>query len=257
MLSHAAAPAAFRRIAELAGGEWRQDDGLLLYRTPVSDPVVWNGAIVTGEPAASPPQLLEQADAFFAPYAASYGFWIIGSRDGELGQFLSASHAELVDDAPHMIIETAAVRTAASPVHVDLVVDDAGRRAFTDVAAAAFETIGANPATWPVVYPSLESVCADDVIAVTARTSDANYVGAAMGYLAAGVCEVIHVATIPTARRRGIGAAVTARVIAEAHARGATLAVLQSTEHGEGVYRSLGFQETDRYRLYLRTLSPT
>jgi ribosomal protein S18 acetylase RimI-like enzyme len=254
-LSHVAAPRAFRRIAELSGGEWRHENGLLLYRTPVPDPVVWNGAIVTEESECSPSQLLERADAFFAPHAASYGFWTIGSRDGGLAEFLSAGPAELVDDSPHMIVDTAAV--AASPVPVELVVNEAGRRAFTDIAAAAFETIGANPATWPIVYPTLESVCAEDVIAVTAKTSDGDSVGAAMGYLAGDVCEVIHVATVPTARRRGIGAAVTSGVIAEARSRGATLAVLQATEHGEGVYRSLGFQEIGRYRLHLRTLSPT
>jgi GNAT superfamily N-acetyltransferase len=94
-------------------------------------------------------------------------------------------------------------------------------------------------------------VCAEDVIAVVAR-DDARPLGAAMGYLAGDVCEVIHVATTPAARRRGIGAAVTAAVVTEARNRGANLAVLQATEYGHGVYRALGFEEVDRYRLHLR-----
>src|SRR5215470_15218824 len=77
--SHVAASHAFRRIAELSGGEWRQGSGLLLYRTPVSDPVVWNGAVLTERLHAPPAQLLERADAFFAPHANSYGFWIVAS----------------------------------------------------------------------------------------------------------------------------------------------------------------------------------
>jgi GNAT superfamily N-acetyltransferase len=255
-LSHSAAPYAFRRIAELSGGEWLERDGLLLYRTLVPDPIVWNGAIVTGEPHGSPTQLLECADDFFAPHAVSYGFWTIGSRDTALAQFLSAGHAELVDDSPHMIADTATVRAVASSIAVELVVDDAGRRAFIDVAAAAFETIGANAATWPIVYPTLASVRADDVIAMVAR-AEGRYVGAAMGYLHGGACYPIHVATVPVARRRGIGAAITAAVVVEGRARGATLAALQATELGEGVYRSLGFHQADRYRLHLRTVAPT
>lgn len=254
-MSHAAAAASFRRMAELSGGEWQEDGGLLLYRTPVADPIVWNGAIITGEPHASQAQLLERADAFFAPHASSYGFWIVGSRDSALAQFLNARKVQLVDDSPHMVLDTAAVAHAAPTVDVELVDDESGRRGFVGVAAAAFQTIGAEPSTWPIVYPTLASVCADDVITVLA-TVDGKHVGGAIGYLHNGACEVIHVATLQTARRRGIGAAVTASVVTEARARGATLAVLQSTEHGEGVYRSLGFKEIDRYRLHLRTILP-
>jgi ribosomal protein S18 acetylase RimI-like enzyme len=251
--SHAAPLHAFRRMAELSGGEWRQESGLLLYRTPVHDPVVWNGAVLTGAVRERPAHVLERADTFFGPHATSYGFWVVGSRDVELAAFLSAHGAESIDDMPHMVLAAGSVSGTRSSVPVDLVVDQAGRRAFVEVAAASFETIGADPETWRVIYASLVSVCAADVIAVVA-TVDGQHVGAAMGYIDDGFCEVIHVATIPSARRRGIGKAVTTRVLAEAHARGASLAALQSTKHGEGVYRSLGFEEIDRYSLHLRTL---
>lgn len=106
---------------------------------------------------------------------------------------------------------------------------------------------------WPIAYPVLAAVCADDIVAVVAWDGG-RPISAAMGYLADDVCEVIHVATLPSARGRGAGATVTASVVVEAQRRGAHLAVLQATEHGEGVYRSLGFEEVDRYRLHLRTV---
>jgi ribosomal protein S18 acetylase RimI-like enzyme len=243
-------------MAELGGGAWEEGSGLLLYRTPVPDPVVWNGAILTGDPHDPVDQLLERADAFFAPHAESYGFFVVGSRDAEMAAFLTTAGAEALDDAPHMLVETARVPDADPALAIGLVTDDAGRQAFVEVAGAAFQTIGADPETWPVVYRSLGSVCAEDVIAVVAST-EGRPVGAAMGYLSDGLCEVIHVAAVPAARRRGIGKAVTARVVAEARARGATMAVLQATEHGEGVYRSLGFEEIDRYGLHLRTVPPS
>src|SRR5919201_6690995 len=105
--SHAAPLQAFRRIAELSGGQWAEESGLLLYRTPVPDPVVWNGAALTGPLREPPAQILERADAFFAPHAERYGFWIVGSRDAAFAEFLSAHRAELIDDPPHMVVDTA------------------------------------------------------------------------------------------------------------------------------------------------------
>ncbi len=66
------------------------------------------------------------------------------------------------------------------------------------------------------------------------------------------VAGVYFVSTTPAERRRGIGAVVTARAMAEARALGCTTAVLGSSPMGEGVYRRLGFEEVFRYRLLER-----
>jgi ribosomal protein S18 acetylase RimI-like enzyme len=238
-------------MAELSRGTFEDKSGLLLYHCAVPDPVVWNGAIVTGATSADPNELLQCADAFFASRTDSYGFWVVASRDAALAQCLADNGAEQIDDSPHMVVECSAVLRPITSASVEVVTDEVGRSAFVEVAAAGFATIGARPAVWPVAYPSAATLCADDVIAVIA-SEDGMPLGAAMGYLAGDVCEVIHVATVPQARRRGIGAAVTSGVLVEAEARGAKVGALQATEHGEGVYRSLGFEEVDRYRLHLR-----
>jgi hypothetical protein len=251
--SYAAPAQAFRRIAELAGGAFEEKAGLLAYHAAVPDPVVWNGALITAPTSLGPADLLQQADSFFAGRTDSYGFWIVGSRDEELARFLTDSGAEEIDDSPHMVVECSAVHRPESPVSVEIVTDEVGRRAFVDVSAAAFETIGADPGVWPVVYATVDAVCADDIIAIVAW-HEGRPVAAAMGYLAGEVCEVIHVGTVPDVRRRRAGAAVTAGVVLEAHHRGVGVAALQSTVYGERVYRSLGFEEVDRYRLHLRTV---
>jgi ribosomal protein S18 acetylase RimI-like enzyme len=63
------------------------------------------------------------------------------------------------------------------------------------------------------------------------------------------VAGVYFVATLPSERRRGIGAAVTRHALLEARALGCRTAVLGSSPMGEGVYRRLGFEEVFRYRL--------
>ena len=67
------------------------------------------------------------------------------------------------------------------------------------------------------------------------------------------VAGVYFVATTPDARRRGIGAAVTARAMEEARVLGCSAAVLGSSPMGYGVYRRLGFEEVFRYRLLERS----
>jgi GNAT superfamily N-acetyltransferase len=61
--------------------------------------------------------------------------------------------------------------------------------------------------------------------------------------LAAGVAGMYNVATIPEARRQGMGAIMTAAPLREARSRGYKAGILIATEAGEGVYRSLGFKE--------------
>jgi ribosomal protein S18 acetylase RimI-like enzyme len=64
------------------------------------------------------------------------------------------------------------------------------------------------------------------------------------------VAGVYHVATLAEARGRGIGAAVTHAAMLHARDDGARKAVLQSSELGFNVYRSLGFEARCDLTLY-------
>ena len=77
-------------------------------------------------------------------------------------------------------------------------------------------------------------------------------VAAAGLFVAAGVAGIYNVATVPEARGRGIGRAVTAAALAEAVARGEHTAALGSSEMGFPVYSHLGFREVSRLRSYAR-----
>jgi len=71
-------------------------------------------------------------------------------------------------------------------------------------------------------------------------------VASAMSFELDGDCGVYNVGTVEHARRRGLGAAVTGAVLAEARARGCTTASLQSTAIAERVYAGLGFRSLGR-----------
>jgi len=76
-------------------------------------------------------------------------------------------------------------------------------------------------------------------------------VAASRLFCAAGVAGVYHVATVPAARRRGLGSALTLAAVRSARELGYHVGVLVSSSEGFGAYRRLGFREcchADAYR---------
>jgi ribosomal protein S18 acetylase RimI-like enzyme len=68
----------------------------------------------------------------------------------------------------------------------------------------------------------------------------------------AGVASIYAIATVPSARGKGIGAAITLKPLLEAREQGYQYAVLFSTEMGIHVYKRIGFRLTDiRINRYL------
>ena len=79
-------------------------------------------------------------------------------------------------------------------------------------------------------------------------------VACAQLFLGVGVAGIYLVRTVPDARRQGIGAALTLRVLLDARDIGCRVAVLASSPMGEALYRRLGFVEHCRLGIY--ELSP-
>lgn len=73
-------------------------------------------------------------------------------------------------------------------------------------------------------------------------------VTAGFGWRTGPTLGVYNIATIPAARRRGFGEAMTAHILADGNAAGCEVAVLQASSMGRPIYERLGFREVLRYR---------
>ena len=73
----------------------------------------------------------------------------------------------------------------------------------------------------------------------------------AMAFDHGGDCGIFNVTTLEHARRRGLGAALTALQLHDARDRGCQTASLQSTPMAEGVYAAAGFRDLGRILEYV------
>lgn len=127
--------------------------------------------------------------------------------------------------------------------------------------AVAVAEIDACRPTWPEYQACLELV---GVPAGLLRHVDATALEVAMARLRGrnaatalsfdhdGDCGIFNVSTVPWARRRGLGTALTALQLHAAKRRGCTTASLQSTTMAAGVYGALGFDDLGTIREYVR-----
>ena len=91
----------------------------------------------------------------------------------------------------------------------------------------------------------------EDVRAFVARL-DGRPVGTSLAIRSAGTAGVYNVGTLPAARRRGVGTALTWAAVAVARDAGLDCAVLQSSEMAVSMYEAMGFRTVVTYTTFNR-----
>jgi GNAT superfamily N-acetyltransferase len=186
---------------------------------------------------------IEETLAHFKNVAAMSWWTEPGTRPTDLGEHLLAHGLVYTDGGPGMAVDLSALNedlptpTSLMIEHVD---DTETLRKWAYASIIGFEHPETDVDIWYDVFAGLE-------FDLPLR----NYVGILNGepvataelFLAAGVAGIYVVATVPDARRQGIGAALTLAPLREARGMGYRIGIVHSSPMGLGVYRRLGFRE--------------
>jgi GNAT superfamily N-acetyltransferase len=185
--------------------------------------------------------------------------WLVGPSSGpaDLTERLLASGLVQVSDNPGMAVDLGQWQPdGALPVGttIDPVVDAAGLEAWREVQRRGLGLDEAATEAWFTAHrrPGFEP---ELPLRNWVARLNGQPVAAAALFDGAGVAGIYNVCTVPEARGRGIGRAVTAAALQDAVGRGLRLAVLGSSELGYPVYRRLGFRDVSRLRSFA-TLPP-
>ncbi len=128
---------------------------------------------------------------------------------------------------------------------IERVGDDAGLIDFERTAALGFGSAIQPPHTWHGL-----TLLDDARFDLWLARAAGNAVATANGFREAAVQGVYAVSTLPAARRRGAGTAITARAVGAAPE---LPAVLQPSEMAEPLYRRLGFERFTTFRTWTRS----
>jgi ribosomal protein S18 acetylase RimI-like enzyme len=232
----------------------------------VDDDVVWgstglphqafNGAAAATFSEATADARIETILDYFRELRLDMSWWVGPTSPAWLGDRLVA-HGLVPDGvAPGMAVSLEGWSSPSPPdgLEIELVRDAAAFHEAMDVMFAGFEMPR-------VIQPRFEERFRDFSVGprATQRTYvarvDGQAVATALGAPLDGTVAIYNVATLPSARRRGAGSAVTAAAMIDARAGGARWAILESSEMGRSVYERLGFRQVSEVAIYVGSFS--
>jgi ribosomal protein S18 acetylase RimI-like enzyme len=202
---------------------------------------------------------LEQADvdstiqetlANFRDLAAMSWWTDPGTLPTDLGRHLLAHSLTYTRGAPGMAVDLQALHEdvpTPSALTISRVDDEEALRKWAYASIIGFGHPESDADIWFDVFAGLGW---DLPLRNYVGLLDGEPVATAELFLAAGVAGIYVVATVPGARRQGIGTALTLAALRDARTMGYRIGILHASPMGLGVYRRLGFREYCRMSHY-------
>ncbi len=247
----------FVRIGRPPGGESRTHLGTTRYESGVRHPV-FNGVLSSGSAGGTSPQAILDVLTHFKARGLPFTWWSLPSRDSDdLGRALVASGLVLEGEMPGMALD---LRTSGRPppapagLEITALEDPPNLEVYC-------RTLNAGDFQAPEeIARAIPRLLAPDPGDGRFRfflgSLDGRPVATSLLFREAGVAGIYGVATVPEARRRGIGAAMTLAAVDAGRREGFPHAVLVATAMGAPVYRRLGFEEVCRIGAYIWGAAP-
>lgn len=224
-------------------GEVLEDGGVFAFATglPLA---LFNGCVVI-EPAR--PDQVHTAIGWAAARSVPYRVWIADALVADLGD-VPLAHGLQVADRPYpgMVLHPIPDPPAPSAgVTVDIVAPPDLERFLRVAIEAGMPADAARQLFSP-------SFTADPDVELFVASLDGRLAGTSLAIRTGDVSGVYAVGTLPAARRRGVGTALTWAAIEAGHAWGCDTIVLQASEMGYPIYTAMGFRTVVEYAVYGR-----
>ncbi len=215
---------------------------------------IFNGVLAACLPANGTDAAIAAALAPFKARGLPMNWWIgPGSRPTDLARRLDAAGLAPAGAMRGMAADLAGLddtRPVPDGLSVDDVRGDDMLHAWAEVTTECFEFPEFARRPWLDVHAAA-GYGGDGRLRHFLGRLDGRAVAASTMYPAAGVAGIANVATLPTARRRGIATAVTLVSLLEARRRGYRFGTLAAAKGAEGLNRRLGFDRYCTLRVYL------
>jgi GNAT superfamily N-acetyltransferase len=232
-------------LGRAAGSEERNDTSI--HWTIGGSPIDYHNCVVRANLA---PDKADQAiEAVLARLRVHHvaGSWHLGPsmRPANLGARLLAHAFTDAGTEPGMAVDLGALDEALptpAGLAIERVQDDQTLTMWTDTLGQGFGQ-GPREAEW--VGAMYRRIGLDDTVPWRhyLGSLDRTPVATASLFLGAGVAGIYFVFTIDSARRQGIGAAITLAALRDARQLGYRIGVLGASNMGYAVYQRLGFRE--------------
>ncbi len=242
----------YETFAVAVGGHIVEREGVVACLGVHPSPIVTNTAW-RSTPAVEPWQVLRTIDAIYGE-AGFVGSLLTSSRsDADLEAAAERAGRCVAVELPVMVIErptlpavwSASPSTTVRPI--DPATDLATFRAI--LADGFFDGDEGGRSLVDATFANPSSLAGPDVAAFVGEV-DGRPAAVAGVWLLGADAGIGWVATLPDARRRGLGALVSARAVEYAFDHGASMAALQASPSGRGVYERIGFKTVGLDRIW-------
>jgi ribosomal protein S18 acetylase RimI-like enzyme len=233
----------FRHTSRSNPAEHFENEQFTRWYTPLPHP--WfNGALSSNPPmAGADPFIAETIRYFRARGINTFTWWLephLKASDWEPA--LSKHGFGFSDDTPGMAVDLQELSHEIQPVD-GFEIRSVGDKQSLHTWAKVFVNGYGLPSTW-------ESITFDLWMQLGLDFPIRNYLGYLNGkpvststvFYGGGTAGIYAVATLPEARGKGLGAAITLKPLLEAREKGYRVGVLQSSDMGFNVYKKLGFR---------------
>jgi len=246
----------FRQVSRSNPAEHFENAQFTRWYTPIPHP--WfNGVLSADLPSATDEAFIAETIQYFRDKGVhTFTWWMEPHRKpSDWEPALSKHGFGFSDDTPGMAIDLHTLNESVQKVdglEIRVVVSEESLRTWTNIFIKGYEL----PAVW-------ESMSFELWLKFGLDFPMRNYLGYLNGkpvststvFYGGGAAGIYDVSTLPEARGKGLGAALTLQPLLDARAMGYRIGVLQSSDMGFNVYKKLGFKHLCQIENFYLTLS--